>query len=92
MPLVAATVIVQQVEITTTTDVEDVNGSHGVDITVSGSGSAQVFTAGHEYDATWSQPASGAPRFTLPAGTTAPIAPGLVWICLVPTGSPAVAG
>ena len=92
VPVVAATVIVQQVEIRQTADVEDVNGQHGVDITVSGSGTAQVFTAGREYDATWTQPPSGAPRFTLPSGSAAPIAPGLVWICLVPTGSPAVAG
>lgn len=92
MPVVAATVIVQQVEIQQTADVEDVNGQHGVDITVSGSGTAQVLTAGREYDSTWTQPASGAPRFTLVDGSAARIAPGLVWICLVPTGSPAVAG
>jgi hypothetical protein len=90
--VVAATVIVQQVTIRQTDDVEDVNGVRGVDVTVTGSGRAQVFTAGREYDAAWTQPSSGPPSFTLAGGGRAPIAGGLVWICLVPTGSTAAAG
>jgi hypothetical protein len=86
-PLVASTVIVQQVQITQTSDVEDVNGVHGVDITLTGSGQAQVFTGGREMDATWNQPASGVPTFTMSSGGAAPIASGLVWICLVASGA-----
>jgi hypothetical protein len=88
-PVTAATVIVQQVDETETSDVEDVNNQHGLDITVTGSGPAQVFTAGREYDATWNQPASGPPSFQLSGGGAAPIAGGLVWICLVARGTTA---
>lgn len=89
--VVPATVIVQQVSINQTADIEDVNGQHGVDIVVSGSGAAQVFTAGREYDASWSQGASGPSSFSLADGTAVPVAPGLVWICLVSTGTTAAA-
>jgi Protein of unknown function (DUF3048) N-terminal domain/Protein of unknown function (DUF3048) C-terminal domain len=88
-PLVAGTVIVQQVDVRETSDVEDVNGAHGLDILVSGSGPAQVFSGGREYDATWSQPSSGPAGFRLADGSAAPIAPGLVWICLVARGTTA---
>ncbi len=88
-PLVAATVVVQQVRIVDAGNVEDANGAHGVDHILTGTGAAQVFTAGKEYDATWTQPQLGVPAFTLANGSRAPIAAGLVWICLVPTGSPA---
>ena len=88
-PVVAATVIVQQVQELQTSDVEDSNGAHGVDYVVSGSGSAQAFSGGREYDATWTQARTGPPGFTLTGGGAAPIAPGLVWICLVATGSTA---
>jgi DUF3048 family protein len=91
-PVEAATVVVQQVSIEQTADVEDVNGAHGVDLVLSGSGAAQVFTAGREYDASWSQPEAGPPSLTLQGGGAAPVSPGLVWVCLVATGSPAVAG
>lgn len=86
--LVASTVIVQQVTITPSNEVVDVNGQTGVEHQVSGNGKAQVFTAGREFDATWSQGASGPPSFSV-GGNPAPIASGLVWICLVATGSPA---
>ena len=86
--LVAATVIVQQVTITPTSEVVDVNGQTGVDHQVTGSGQAQVFTAGREFDTTWNQGASGPPSFSF-GSNPAPIAPGLVWICLVATGSSA---
>ena len=91
-PLVAPTVIVQQVGVTPAPQVVDVNGNIGVDHDLSGGGQAQVFTGGREYDARWSQGSSGPPTFTLQDGSPAPIASGLVWICLVPTGSPATAG
>jgi len=86
--LVAATVIVQQVTITASSKVVDVNGQTGVDHQITGSGNAQVFTAGQEFDATWTQGSSGPPSFSV-GGKPAPVAPGLVWICLVATGSAA---
>ena len=87
-PVLAGTLIVQQVNITPTSEVVDVNGQTGVDHEVTGSGKAQVFTARREFDATWTQGSSGPPTFTTSSGP-APIAPGLVWICLVPAGSSA---
>jgi Protein of unknown function (DUF3048) N-terminal domain/Protein of unknown function (DUF3048) C-terminal domain len=88
-PLVVPTVIVQQVAVTTDPHVVDVDGRLGVDQAIEGSGSAQVFTGGQEYQATWTQPSSGPPLFTLSDGSPAPIAPGEVWISLVPLGEPA---
>lgn len=82
-PVVAATVIVQQVTITEAPQVVDVNGVHGFDHQLTGSGSAQVFVNDSEYDATWTQPASGPPALKLMNGSQAPIAAGLVWIELV---------
>lgn len=90
VPLVLPTVIVQHVAVTTDPHVVDVDGHLGVDQGVIGTGTAQVFTAGREFQATWTQPASGPPAFTMADGTPAPIAPGEVWICLVPIGQPAV--
>jgi Protein of unknown function (DUF3048) N-terminal domain/Protein of unknown function (DUF3048) C-terminal domain len=87
-PVAVSTLIVQQVEIRPTSQVVDVNGQTGVDHQVMGSGKAQVFTAGREFDATWTQGSTGPPSFS--AGDhAAPIAPGLVWICLVATGGTA---
>lgn len=90
-PLILPTVIVQQVAVTTDANVIDVAGHLGVDQGIAGSGTAQVFTGGREYQATWTQPASGPPQFTLADGSPAPIAPGEVWISLVAVGQPAVA-
>jgi Protein of unknown function (DUF3048) C-terminal domain len=87
---VLPTVIVQQVAVTTDPRVVDVAGHLGVDHRITGTGSAQVFTGGREYQATWTQPPSGPPQFTLADGTAAPISPGEVWISLVPIGQPAV--
>jgi Protein of unknown function (DUF3048) N-terminal domain/Protein of unknown function (DUF3048) C-terminal domain len=89
-PLVLPTVIVQQVAVTTDLHVHDVNGQFGVDQMITGTGTAEVFTGGQEYQTTWTQPASGPPQYTLADGTPAPIAPGEVWISLVPLGQPAV--
>jgi hypothetical protein len=91
-PLILPAVIVQQVAVTTDPHVVDVNGQRGVDQMITGTGTAQVFTGGQEYQATWTQPASGPPQYTLADGTPAPIAPGEVWISLVPLGQPAVVG
>lgn len=91
-PLIAATVIVQQVTVTPAPQVVDVNGNIGVDHDLTSGGQAQVFTGGAMYPATWSQPAGGPPQYALAGGAPAPIAPGLVWICLVPTGEAATLG
>jgi hypothetical protein len=87
-PLVLPTVIVQHVAVTTDPRVVDVDGHFGVDQAITGTGAAQVFTGGREYQATWTQPASGPPVYTLSDGSPAPIAPGEVWISLVPIGQP----
>lgn len=87
-PVVVATLIVQQVEIRPTSEVVDVNGQTGVDHEIMGSGKAQVFTAGREFDATWTQGSTGPPTFTV-GDHHPPIAPGLVWICLVAIGKTA---
>jgi hypothetical protein len=91
-PLVIPTVIVQQVAVTTDAHVVDVDGHLGVDHAIVGTGTAQVFTGGGEFQATWTQGASGPPQYTLSDGSPAPIAPGEVWISLVPLGQPAVIG
>lgn len=90
-PLILPTVIVQQVAVTTDVHVVDVDGHLGVDHAIVGSGTAQVFTGGREFQATWTQGASGPPQYTLSDGSAAPIAPGEVWISLVPLGQPASA-
>jgi hypothetical protein len=88
-PLVLPTVIVQQVAVTTDPRVVDALGHLGVDQRITGTGVAQVFTGGEEFQANWTQPATGPPQFTLADGSPAPIAPGEVWISLVPVGQPA---
>ena len=90
--VLATTVIVQQVPIAVSPFVVDVNGVHGVNHTLTGSGPAQVFVDGTEWDATWAQPPGGPPTLTLANGQLAPIAPGLIWFELVATGSPARIG
>jgi hypothetical protein len=92
-PLLIPTVVVMQVDVRTAPEVHDVNGVLGLDHTLTGSGPAQVFTAGNQFDATWTEPGSGGLfALTLADGTQAPIAPGLVMICLVPKGQPAQVG
>jgi len=86
-PVVASTVVVQQVVVSVAPEVEDVSGAHGMEQNIDSGGPAQVFTGGHEFDVRWSQPAKGPPVFALPNGSPAPIAPGLVWIELVPVGN-----
>jgi len=92
-PLVAATVVVMQVDVNVAPQVHDVNGVLGLDHNLIGTGPAQVFTGGGEYASTWSEtPAGGLPAFTLADGSPAPVAPGPVFICLVPKGQPAAIG
>jgi hypothetical protein len=91
--IVEPTVVVMQVDVRTAPEVHDVNGVLGLDHTLTGNGPAQVFTGGNEYDATWTEPDTGGlPALTLADGSQAPIAPGLVAVCLVPKGQPAQLG
>jgi hypothetical protein len=90
-PVTAPTVVVMQVPAQLNKDdIEDGCCTTGWEYTLTGSGAAQVFTNGTGYSATWSGSESGGPpKFTLAGGAAAPIAPGLVWICVVPTGQAA---
>lgn len=89
-PVIAPTVVVMQVPARINPDdIENGCCTAGWEYTMSGTGVAQVFTGGQEWDAQWSQGASGVPKFTLAGGAAAPIAPGLVWICVVPQGQAA---
>ncbi|HXA28675.1 MAG TPA: DUF3048 domain-containing protein, partial [Candidatus Angelobacter sp.] len=90
---VAPTVVVMQVDVSVSPEVHDVNGVLGLEHVLTGTGPAQVFTGGNAYDATWNESTSGGlPAFTLADGSPAPVAPGLVAICLVPKGQPARLG
>jgi Protein of unknown function (DUF3048) N-terminal domain/Protein of unknown function (DUF3048) C-terminal domain len=92
-PLLIPTVVVMQVDVRTAPEVHDVNGVLGLDHTLTGSGPAQVFTGASQFAATWTEPDGGGLfSLTLPDGTQAPVAPGLVMICLVPKGQPAQLG
>jgi hypothetical protein len=87
-PVVAPTVVVMQVPARINPqDIESGCCTAGWEYTLSGTGAAQVFTGGAVYDATWTQPAGGGPpQFTVAGGAPAPMANGLVWICVVPSG------
>jgi hypothetical protein len=89
-PVIAPTVVVMQVPARINPDdIENGCCTAGWEYTMTGSGPAEVFTAGTEWDAQWTQGPGGVPQFTLAGGAPAPIAPGLVWICVVPSGQSA---
>jgi len=68
-------------------DIENGCCTAGWEYFLNGSGPAQVFTGGQGYTATWSATEyGGPPKFTLSGGAAAPIAPGAVWIEVVPSG------
>jgi hypothetical protein len=90
--LAPPTVVVMQMPIAEGPNIEDAFGTHGLDHALNGSGPAQIFMGGAEYDATWVQPEHGVPQLQLAGGLLAPIAPGTVWFCLVRPGSPAIIG
>jgi hypothetical protein len=88
--VVAPTVVVMQVPARINPDdIENGCCTAGWEYTLNGTGPAEVFTGGSEWDATWSQGATGVPKLTLASGAAAPVAPGLVWICVVPAGQSA---
>lgn len=90
-PVVAPTVVVMQVPAAINpADIESGCCTAGWEYTMTGSGPAQVFTGGQMYNATWTQPdAGGPPQFSVAGGGAAPVAPGLVWIAVVPAGQAA---
>jgi hypothetical protein len=91
VPVHPSTVIVLQVPVKDGPQIEDGCCTHGLDHTVIGSGPAQVFIAGGQYQGSYTQGASGPPQITFANGTPIPVAPGQVWIVLVRTGSVAQA-
>jgi len=90
-PVTVPTVIVMEVPANLNKDdIEDGCCTPGWEYFLNGSGPAQVFTGGQGYTVTWSATEfGGPPQFTLPGGAAAPIAPGAVWIEVVPTGNTA---
>jgi hypothetical protein len=90
-PVLPGTVIVLTVPIAIAPEVEDVSGTHGLDHTVKGTGYGQVMSGGRYFQVTYTQLDSGVPLLLTSDGLPAPIAPGLVWVCLVHLGQPAFA-
>ncbi len=90
-PVIAPTVVVMQVPaVINPADIENGCCTAGWEYTLTGSGPAQVFVNGTGYNATWNgTEAGGPPTFTLAGGGAAPIAPGPVWIEVVPSGQAA---
>ena len=86
VPWTVSTIVVMPVTITVAPEIEDVNGTHGVDFAVQTSGTGQLAVGGQLYSINWTQGASGPPQLTLANGSPAPIAPGQVLFELVPSG------
>lgn len=83
--LEVGTVVVQQVATHGGQDVVDASGSRSPVVDSVGSGAAFVLRDGKRFDVRWSRPSAGErTRFTTAAGQEVPMAPGPVWIFLVP--------
>jgi len=81
----AADVVVLHVRMYPTPYLEDDNGAHEYELTLTGSGPAWVFRDGEELAGRWTRPRLGVPaRFVEPDGTEIPLAPGRAWEELVP--------
>ncbi len=84
-PLRISMVIVLRTQVTTTGIIEDVNGAHGLDYNIDGSGAADVYYQGLKYGAHWSSPDRSSPLvFTTDAGQPITLPNGLVWVEVVP--------
>jgi Protein of unknown function (DUF3048) N-terminal domain/Protein of unknown function (DUF3048) C-terminal domain len=84
-PLRISMLIVLRTQVTTTGIIEDVNGAHGLDYNIDGSGSADVYYQGQKYSAKWSSPDRSSPLvFTNDSGQPITLPSGLVWIDVVP--------
>lgn len=81
----AATVVVQRVAIREGRRVADSAGSMSPVAKTVGTGQASVLRDGKVYPVTWSRPtARHGTTFTKPSGQQVPLAPGRVWVLLVP--------
>ncbi len=84
-PLRISMVIVLRTHMTVTGIIEDVNGAHGLDYDIDGSGSADVYYQGQKYAARWSSPDPTSPVvFTTESGQPISLPKGLVWVDVVP--------
>ena len=65
--------------------VEDVGGSHGIEIQLWGEGNAQLFRDGKVYDARWQRRGNaGGLKFVDAKGNPIPMKPGNTWLELAP--------
>jgi hypothetical protein len=82
----ATNVIVMKVVLHASPYVEDATGAHQNLLTLTGTGTAQVFRNGSVVDGTWSRPAlDQKTRYIDAGGHTIPLSPGTTWVELVPT-------
>jgi hypothetical protein len=80
----AATVVLQQV-VVQATNIRDASGMPSPFAVTVGAGEAVVLRDGMAFAGSWSRPAPEAgTTFTLPGGAPLPLAPGPVWVILVP--------
>ena len=83
-PLRIAMVVVLHTRITVTSIIEDVNGVHGLDYDIDGSGSAEFYYQGQKYTGKWSSPDRNSPlAFTTDSGQAIALPQGLVWVDVV---------
>jgi hypothetical protein len=80
-PLHIAMLVVLHTQVTVTSIIEDVNGAHGLDYNIDGSGSAEFYYQGQKYTGKWSSANRSSPlTFTTDAGQPIAVPPGLVWV------------
>jgi hypothetical protein len=83
--LTAATVVIQQVQVTYEPFAEDETGAHAPIAQTVGTGSATVLRDGQSFAGAWSRSDLSSPtKFTTGSGQDLPLATGPVWILLVP--------
>ncbi|GDY29714.1 DUF3048 domain-containing protein [Gandjariella thermophila] len=83
--LAASTVVIQRVATHNSPYVEDALGNVSPVAQTVGQGAATVLRDGQAFPATWSRPGPQDPTsYTTPGGQPLPLAPGQVWILLVP--------
>ncbi len=81
----AATVVRQEVVVTTTEPIQDAHGTVSPVARTVGHGAALVLRDGRRFAGTWSRPAPGSPTtFRTTGGEDLPLAAGPVWVLLTP--------
>lgn len=84
-PLHAGTVVVQRVAVRGGLVGKDASGNRSPVAVTVGSGDAVLLRDGRRFDARWTRPDAASPvRFSTPEGAPLPMAPGPVWVLLVP--------